>query len=469
MTKAELSQLLRKQKRAFKNAPPSLETRMESLKMLSDIVEENKDRLIEAVYKDFGLRAREETLFLEIFPLQEEIRHAMKNLRSWTKKRSVPGSWFLLPSSAYFQYQPLGVVGIMGAWNYQVLLSLSPLVDAIAAGNHAILKPSEIAPASAEVIKEIINSNFPKEYIHCVTGDAELAKDFSSLEFDHLFFTGSTRVGKLIMAAAAPNLTPVTLELGGKSPAIIHSSYSVKLAAKRIMAGKLFNCGQTCVAPDYVIMPSDLNAEFETQAKAMVEKFYPDITKNEQYSQIINDEHFDRLEDLLKDAQEQGAKIVELSPQKSSKGTKLMTPKLVFNVTENMQIMQEEIFGPILPILNLDSMEEAVSYVNENPKPLALYYFDDKKKRINWLLKHTLSGGVLINDTVYHLAQHNLPFGGVGASGMGHYHGFDGFKTFSKKRPVMYQRSFAASDFLHPPFTEAKKKLIKFMGSITKV
>ncbi|PTX43412.1 coniferyl-aldehyde dehydrogenase [Christiangramia gaetbulicola] len=469
MTKPELSQLLRKQKSAFRNAPPSFENRMESLKRLSDIVEENKDRLIEAVYKDFGLRAREETLFLEIFPLQDEIRHAMKNFRNWTKKRSVPGSWFLLPSSAYFQYQPLGSVGIMGAWNYQVLLTLSPLVDAIAAGNHAILKPSEIAPASAEVIKEIINSNFPKEYIHCVTGDAELAKDFSSLPFDHLFFTGSTRVGKLIMAAAAPNLTPVTLELGGKSPAIIHSSYSVKLAAKRIMAGKLFNCGQTCVAPDYIIMPAALNAEFETQAKAVVEKFYPDISNNEQYSQIINEDHFDRLEDLLKDAQEQGAKIVELSSQKSSKETKLMTPKLVFNVTEKMQIMQEEIFGPILPVLNLDSMEEAVSYVNENPKPLALYYFDDKKKRIKWLLRHTMSGGVLINDTVYHLAQHNLPFGGVGASGMGHYHGYDGFKTFSKKRPVMHQRSFAASDFLHPPFTDAKKKLIKFMGSITKV
>ena len=469
MNKAELTELLNNQKYAFRKAPPAFETRMESLKKLSDIIEENKDRLTAAVNKDFGQRSKEETVFLEIFPLQDEIRHAMKNLRSWTKRRHVPGAWFLLPSSAYYQFQPLGAVGIMGAWNYQVLLTLSPLVDAIAAGNHALLKPSEIAPASAEVIKEIINANFPKEYIHCVTGDAEFAKDFSSQAFDHLFFTGSTRVGKLIMAAAAPNLTPVTLELGGKSPAIIHSSYSLKLAAKRIMAGKLFNCGQTCVAPDYIIIPKGLNAVFETEAKAAVQKFYPEISKNEQYSQIINSNHFDRLNSLLRDAEEMGAKVVELSADKSSEEAQLMTPKLVFNVTNDMQIMQEEIFGPILPVLNIESVEEAVSYVNEHPKPLALYYFDNKQKRINWLLKNTLSGGVLINDTVYHLGQHNLPFGGVGASGMGHYHGYDGFKTFSKKRAVMHQKRFAASDFLHPPFTDAKKKLIKFMGRITKV
>lgn len=468
MTESELKELLQKQKSAFKASSPDYEKRLKALKQLSDIVELNKDRLIEAVSEDFGQRSKEETLFLEIFPLQDEVRHAMKNLKTWMKRQSVAGAWFLLPSSAYYQYQPLGSVGIMGAWNYQVLLTLSPLVDTIAAGNHAILKPSEIAPRSAEVLKDIINSNFPSEYIHCVTGDAELAKDFSALPFDHLFFTGSTRVGKLIMAAAAKNLTPVTLELGGKSPAIIHESYPLKLAAKRIMAGKLFNSGQTCVATDYIIIPEQLNTTFEEELRNYAHKFYPDILNNKQYSRIINSGHFDRLNSLLQDAKSKGASIVELMGN-TPKKAQLMTPKLVFNVSDDMEIMKEEVFGPILPVVNLSSVEEAVNYVNERPKPLALYYFDNNKKRIDKLLQNTLSGGVTINDTIYHLAQHNLPFGGVGASGMGHYHGFDGFKTFSKKRAVMHQKRFAASDFLHPPFTDLKKKLIKFMGRLTRV
>ena len=469
MNKADLQKLLVKQKIAFRQGPPGYEQRLKTLKELSDIIEDNKERLISAVSEDFGVRAAEETLVLEIFPLQDEIRHAMKNLRNWMKRRHVSGAWFLIPSSAYYQFQPLGSVGIMGAWNYQVLLSLSPLVDAIAAGNHAVLKPSEMAPRSAAVLEEIINSNFPEEYIHCVNGDEQLAKDFSSLPFDHLFFTGSTRVGKLIMAAAAPNLTPVTLELGGKSPAIIHTSYSVTRAAKRIMAGKLFNAGQTCVAPDYVIMPKKLNTQFEVAVKESVAKFYPDITNNDQYSHIINQDHYNRLKSLLADAKENGALIIELSGHNEENGKYLMTPKLVFNVSDDMAIMKEEIFGPLLPVLNIEDLEESIAYVNEHPKPLALYYFDSRQKRIDWVLKNTLSGGVTINDTVYHLAQHNLPFGGVGASGMGHYHGYDGFKTFSKKRAVMQQKRFASSDFLHPPYTGFKQRLIRIMGKLTKV
>ena len=469
MTKTELEKLLEKQKAAFRKSPPDYKKRIESLKKLSELIEENKEKLIDAVYKDFGVRAKEETLILEIFPLQDEIRHAIKNLRGWTKRKSVTSSWFLLPSSAYYQFQPLGAVGIMGAWNYQVMLSLSPLIDAIAAGNHAIIKPSEIAPLSAEVIQKMINSNFNEEYIHCVNGDAELAAHFSSMPFDHLFFTGSTRIGKKIMAAAAPNLTPVTLELGGKSPAIIHQSYSVKLAAKRIMVGKLFNAGQTCVAPDYVVASSKLNAEFEKECINAVNKLYPEISKNEQYSQIINPDHFERLQSLLEDAENKGARIVELSAEKSVAARKLMTPKLLFDVSQDMKIMQEEIFGPLLPVLNLENIKDSVDYINDNPKPLALYYFDDNKKRINWVLKNTLSGGVTINDVIYHLAQHNLPFGGVGSSGMGHYHGFDGFKTFSKKRAVMHQKRFASSDFLHPPFNGLKKRLIKILGRLTRV
>ncbi len=469
MTESELKELFREQKLASRKGIPDFEQRIQALKTLSDTVEANKDRLIQSVYEDFGLRSREESLILEIFPLQDQIRHAIKHLRSWMKRRRVPSSWFLLPSKAYFQYQPLGVVGIMGAWNYQILLSLSPLVDAIAAGNHALIKPSEIAPRSAEVIKEIINKAFPKDFIHCVTGNADTAKNFSSIPFDHLFFTGSTRVGKLIMEAAAKNLTPVTLELGGKSPAVIHSSYSVKRAAKRIMTGKLFNAGQTCVAADYVILPRALNADFKEAVKSAVSKFYPNLGMDEQYSHIINDEHLKRLRAILEDAREKGATIIELSDKNNSDNGRIMTPKLVFNVNEEMQVMKEEIFGPILPVVNLETTEETIDYINERPKPLALYYFDTNKKRIDKLIQNTISGGVCVNDTIYHLAQHNLPFGGVGASGMGHYHGYDGFKTFSKKRPVMQQRDLATSDFLRPPFTGFKQKLIKVMGRFSKV
>ena len=467
MNKEDLNNLLLTQKKAFQKDPPDYKKRMHALKLLSEIVDANTEKLKDAVSKDFGSRAREETQVLEIFPLYDEISHARKNLKAWMKRQNVSSPWFLLPSSAYYQFQPLGSVGIMGAWNYQILLTLSPLVDAIAAGNHAIIKPSEIAPATAEVIKSLINSNFDKEYIHCVTGDAEMAKTFSSLKFDHLFFTGSTRVGKLIMAAAAPNLTPVTLELGGKSPAIIHESYDIALAAKRIMAGKLLNCGQTCVAPDYVILPEKLNEQFQKEVEKSVASFYPDILNNDQYSQIISNDHFERLNSLLEDAEKKGARIVEVSNE-SNKGNEIMTPKLIFNVNDDMEIMQEEIFGPLLPVLNIESLEKSIEYVNAHPKPLALYYFDDHKKRIDHLLKHTLSGGVTINDTIYHLAQHNLPFGGVGASGMGHYHGFDGFKTFSKKRAVMHQKRFAATDILHPPYTDLKNKMVRIMGKISK-
>lgn len=466
MTGSELLKLLEKQKVAFRKDPPSFEKRMESLKILSDVVKENKALLIRAINEDFGGRAEEETRLLEIVPLQDQIRHSMRHLKNWMKPRSVTSSWFLIPAKAFYQYQPLGAVGIMGAWNYQILLTLGPLIDAIAAGNHAIIKPSELAPASAEVIRKLINASYPKEYIHCVTGDTGMAKDFSSLPFDHLFFTGSSAIGKKIMAAAALNLTPVTLELGGKSPAVIHPSYPLKVALQRIVNGKLFNAGQTCVAPDYIIAPEALNKEIEDTVKNIVAELYPNLRNEGKFTSIINEKHFHRLKALLEDAGDKGARLVEISGNDEGK---LMTPKLIFNVNDEMKIMQEEIFGPILPVLNLENVEDAIDYINDHHKPLALYYFDNNSKRIMHLLKFTQSGGVTVNDTIYHLAQHRLPFGGVGNSGMGHYHGFDGFKTFSKKRAVMKQGRLAASDFLRPPFTDFKQKLIGWVEKFSKV
>lgn len=466
MTKSELQNLLDRQKTAFRKAPPSYEKRLASLKQLSDVVRDHKERLIKAVSEDFGFRAEEETKLLELFPLQDQIRHAMRHLRNWMKPRNVQSSWFLLPAKAHYQFQPLGSVGIMGAWNYQILLTLGPLIDAISAGNHAIIKPSEIAPSSAEVIRKIINSAFEKEYIHCVTGDAELAQTFSSMPFDHLFFTGSTAIGRKIMAAAAPNLTPVTLELGGKSPAVIHPSYPLKTALKRIITGKLYNGGQTCVATDYLISPKNLNTEIESIVNQLVKEMYPEIKSGGDFTSVVNQRHMDRLQDLVKDAERKGARIVEIGGKDKDR---LMTPKLVFNVNDEMKIMQEEIFGPLLPVLNLESTDDAINYINDHPKPLALYYFDRNPKRVKHFLKFTQSGGVTVNDTIYHLGQHNLPFGGVGESGMGHYHGFDGFQTFSKKRAVMKQRRLAASDFLRPPYSDFKQKLIHWMEKLSKV
>ncbi len=466
MRKEELENIVARQKLAFQTEIPSLEKRLESLKLLSDILDKNKEELISAVSQDFGLRSREETLLLELYPLQDEIRHAIKNVRGWMKKRKVAGSWFLFPSNAFYQYQPKGCVGIMSAWNYQIMLSFSPMIDAIAAGNHIILKPSEIAPASAEIIRKLVNENFSNDYIHCVTGDAELSKAFSSLNLDHLFFTGSTNTGRKVMEAAAPNLTPVTLELGGKSPAIIHQDFGMELAANRIMTGKLFNAGQTCVAPDYVILPHSQNAEFEKAVQIYIDKNFAETLSNNQYSHIISERHHKRLHNTLTDALEKGARIVELYPEKEQE--KLLFPKLVFNVTDDMKIMQEEIFGPILPVVNLETIDEAMAYVNERPNPLALYYFDTNKRRINNVINGTFSGGVTINDTIYHLAQHNLPFGGNGESGMGNYHGFDGFQTFSKKKAVMVQKRLAATDYLHPPYGDFKQKLLRILGKLTK-
>ncbi|HVP64203.1 MAG TPA: coniferyl aldehyde dehydrogenase, partial [candidate division Zixibacteria bacterium] len=440
-TAQNLPRLLQAQREAFQKSAPTYEERMLALATLRDSLRAHQEELLRAVSDDFGGRAREETLMLELFPLYDQIRHARSHLRSWMKRRWVRSNWFLLPSRAFYQYQPLGVVGVIGAWNYQVYLTLGPAVDAIAAGNHVMLKPSEITPRSADVIAKIISECFPPEHVTCVTGGPEVASAFASLPFDHLFFTGSTRVGRMVMQAAAANLTPVTLELGGKCPAIIHASYPMETAVHRIVGGKLFNAGQTCVAPDYVLLPEGKEAKFEELVRKRVTSLYPELASNPDYTRIVSHRHFDRLTSLLADARAKGARVVELAPaEQGSAESKVFVPALVFNPTDAMGVMQEEIFGPILPVVTYRTVDEAVAYVNAHPRPLALYYFDEDMNRVNGVLERTMSGGVTLNDCIFHLAQHNLPFGGVGPSGMGHYHGFDGFVTFSKKRPVMLQR-----------------------------
>ena len=452
--RTELEAQLKAQRLAFAAGAPDYRRRRQALAGLRDGLHARQEEMLRAVSDDFGGRADEETLMLELFPLYDQIRHTRQHLDRWMRRRSVRSSWFLQPSRAFYQYQPLGVVGVIGAWNYQLLLTLGPVVDAVAAGNHVMLKPSEITPRSAEVIARIVSDAFPPDYLTCVTGGPDVASAFSALPFDHLFFTGSTRVGKLVMQAAAANLTPVTLELGGKSPAIVHESYPMARAVDRIVTAKLYNAGQTCVAPDYVLLPGGREATFETEARRTVAALYPRLVDNPDYTRIVSRRHYDRLQDLIADASAQGARVVELTPaaERGAQENRVLPLTLIFSPTETMSVMQEEIFGPVLPIVTYRTLDEAIAFVNARAHPLALYYFDDDSRRQDGMLVRTLSGGVTFNDCVFHLGQHNLPFGGVGPSGMGHYHGFDGFVTFSKKRGVMVQRRWAATALFRAPW-----------------
>ena len=478
---SELSQLRRifdLQRAAFRRGAPDFAKRVAALRSLETAVLDGKDEIVRAMNEDFGGRSRQETLLLELAPLVDSIRHTRKHLAAWMKPRRVSAGINFFPARARIIHQPLGVVGILGAWNYPTLLTLSPLVDAIAAGNHAMVKPSELAPKTAAVLQKMSAAIFPAEYIAVVTGDARLAAEFASLPFDHLLFTGSTRVGKLVMKAASENLTPVTLELGGKCPAIVHREFPLHTAVERIITGKLYNAGQTCLAPDYVFIHESQRKEFVRLAEEVTQQLYPNLSDNRDYTHIINAQHFDRLSGLVRDALARGASETTLAaPENVIAGLhasiaddpaatdedRLYPPVLLLDVNDSMQVMQEEIFGPILPVLIYRELAEALEYVNARERPLALYYFDYNAGRIDHVLQTTISGGVTVNDVIYHIAQNNLPFGGVGASGMGHYHGRAGFETFSKQKGVFLQSRFSTLKFLRPPYGALTDRVIRFL------
>lgn len=441
--------LLSIQRRALDQLPrPDASARREALALLAGAVRAHEPALIAAVDADFGGRPAAETQMLELLPLYDQIAHARRHLRDWMRRRRVAGSPLMLPARAFWEYQPLGVIGVIGAWNYPVLLSLGPVVDAIAAGNRVIVKPSELAPRTADALAAMIAEAFPQDRLAVVTGDAGFSRRFSGLPFDHLIFTGSTRVGREVMAAAAPNLTPVTLELGGKSPAIIHETAAMPRAVRRLMTGKIFNAGQTCVAPDHVLLPPALIPEFERLAAASVRAMFPGGL-GQDFTRIISEKHLSRLHTLLDEARQHGARIVPLAEPADAR---TLPPTLVIDPPPDIALMREEIFGPILPLIPAETLDQAIAYVNARPRPLALYYFDDDRARQDQVLARTMSGGVTFNDVIFHLAQLNLPFGGVGDSGMGAYHGEDGFARFSKKRPVMVQSRWAATGLIRPPW-----------------
>jgi coniferyl-aldehyde dehydrogenase len=459
-------ELLAAQRVAFARMPyPDRTTRDARLAALEHLLKENVERIAQAASRDFGHRSPHETRLLEIFPTLEAVKHARRNLARWMKPERRGVSLWFQPGRAQVFSQPLGVVGIIAPWNYPVYLAIGPLVGALAAGNRAMVKMSELVPATAALLNGLVRGYFAADEVCVMTGGAEEGRAFASAPFDHLVFTGSTVVGRSVMRAAAENLTPVTLELGGKSPAIVAPGYPIDAAAERILIGKLMNAGQTCIAPDYALVPSESRDVFVAAARKVVAACYPDPMRSPDYTSIVNERHFGRLAKYVEEARNRGAEVITLAPDGASPNpeTRRYPPTLLLDVPEDCRVMQEEIFGPILPVVAMRDVDEAIEYVNARPRPLALYYFDRDARRIDHVLANTVSGGVTINDTILHIAQENLPFGGVGPSGMGEYHGRAGFDAFSKRKAVFRQARLNTIGLFNPPYGKRFERLVNFL------
>lgn len=455
----DLLGLLQSQQSAFAADPmPSLETRRGWLKRLRSALVKEQQALIDAVNRDFGNRAQDETLFAEILPSLQSIDHVCKRLSRWMKPSRRPLGIAFQPGSAQVFYQPLGVVGVIVPWNYPLFLSIGPLVGALAAGNRVMIKMSESTPATSELMKDLLARVFPEDQVAVVLGEADVGAAFSALPFDHLLFTGATSIGRHILHAAADNLTPVTLELGGKSPAIVSDSVPLDDAAERIAFGKTMNAGQTCVAPDYVLIPEMRLEEFVAAYRRVISRFYPQLADNPDYTSIINARQQARLHSYLDDAQAKGARVLPLFAE--AQGRRL-PHTLLLDVSDDMLVMQDEIFGPLLPVVPYRQIDDAIAYINARPRPLALYYFGYNRDEQQQVVSRTHSGGVGINETLLHVAVGDLPFGGIGPSGMGHYHGHEGFLTFSKAKAVLRKPRYNATRFLYPPYGTAIQKLLR--------
>ena len=454
-----LQTLFDAQRRAYAANPmPPAAQRQQWLKALREILSDERQALIDAISQDFSHRSADETLIAELMPSLHGIHYASKHLKGWMKpSRRAVGIAFQ-PASAKVIYQPLGVVGVIVPWNYPLYLAIGPLVGALAAGNRVMLKLSESTPATGELLKKLLAKIFPEDLVCVVLGEADVGMAFSKLRFDHLLFTGATSIGKHVMRAAAEHLTPVTLELGGKSPAIVSDDVPLKHAAERIAFGKALNAGQTCVAPDYVLVPEDRVDAFVEAYTRAVRGFYPTLADNPDYTAIINERQLARLNAYVKDATDKGATLIPLYDQGQARR---MAHSLLLNVSDEMTVMQDEIFGPVLPIVPYRGLDQAFAYINQRPRPLALYYFGYNKGEQNRVLHETHSGGVCLNDTLLHVAQDDMPFGGIGPSGMGHYHGHEGFLTFSKAKGVLVKQRLNAAKLIYPPYGKTVQKLIQ--------
>jgi acyl-CoA reductase-like NAD-dependent aldehyde dehydrogenase len=444
---------------------PSWEARASHLKALRAMLLDNRDALAQAICADFGNRAKEEVLLSEILIAKNEIDAALKHGKRWMKPQKRRTSLWLRPARVEIVPQPLGVVGIIAPWNYPIVLAAGPLICALAAGNRALIKMSELTPRTSALFETLIAKTFARNHVAVVNGDASVGAAFSALPFDHLLFTGSTKIGHDVMRAAADNLTPVTLELGGKSPAIIGPHARFDAAVDSIILGKTLNAGQTCIAPDYVLVPRGKEAAFIARARACVARLYPDFTRNRDYTSIVSERHFARLQRLADEAVAGGAQLHPLADSAADTDPSLrqFAPCAVTNAPEQSPLMREEIFGPLLPLVPYDTLDDALRYINARERPLALYLFDDNRATMDRVLHETISGGVSINETLLHIACEDLPFGGVGASGMGAYHGREGFVTFSKMKPVLTQPRWNARALAAPPYGRRFRTLLKLM------
>jgi coniferyl-aldehyde dehydrogenase len=462
-----LAAILTRQQVAFlSDGPPSLAQRRSDLAKLRNALRHHREDFAAAINADFGHRSRQETLLFDLATVAEGIVFLRRNLSRWIRPQRRRVALYFLPASNSVIYQPLGVIGIISPWNYPVALALMPLATALAAGNRAMIKPSELTPQTSALMKSVLSRIFTEDQVAVVTGGTNVGIEFSRLPFNHLLFTGSTSVGRSVMRAASENLVPVTLELGGKSPVIVERGTSLRIAARRIAYGKLANGGQTCIAPDYALVAEQEVDAFVTVYDEEVTKLYPNIAWNSDYTSIANDRHYARLLNILNDARSKGARIVEVGrpfQPGCSIHRRTMVPTIILNLVDDMIVMQEEIFGPILPIIPYQDIQDAIAYVNARSRPLALYFFGADGPGRRSVLERTTSGGVSINDTNLHYAQGDLPFGGVGGSGMGVYHGHEGFKAFSHAKGVFEQARINFADIVRPPFGNVIERVLGFM------
>ncbi len=439
--------------------------RMALLERLHDGLKRWEERLATAISEDFGNRSKHETALAEVFVPLVTIKFIKRHLKAWMRPEARETSWVFMPAKNRVIYQPKGVVGVISPWNYPLQLAIVPIAFAIAAGNRVILKPSELTPRTSDALASLVAEVFPPDTVAVITGGPEVGIAFSKLPFDHLFFTGSTSVGRHVMRAAADNLVPVTLELGGKSPTLVHNDYPIEKAAERIVIGKLLNAGQTCIAPDYALVPEGKVEAFVSAFRDAVKRYYPTLADNPDYTSIVSERHYRRLLRLRDEAAEKGARIVECNPANEtlSPASKKLAPTLIIGAPDACEVLQDEIFGPLFPVVPYTRLEDAIAYINDRPRPLALYYFDRDGDRIKKVLTETTSGGACINETLLHVGQEDLPFGGVGPSGLGAYHGREGFQTFSHAKAVFYQARLNSTGLLSPPYGARLEKLLNLL------